>query len=222
LGNVGKLITKLQMKIELYLSDILMCKFVESKSFTFLDVGCGRGTHVIKKISKGQRFVIGIDAYTPALKVARETGAYNEIIKSAVTHLPFESNKFDTVFLMSVIEHLKKEDGLKLIKQIETVAHRQVIIMCPLGYVPQEDLENNPWQIHRSGWFPVDFKFLGYEVHGFTGGLLLPYFVNLKFRSSPAKFLSLILWVSTLTLAPLYFLVPSVAPQLLCCKTKSV
>jgi hypothetical protein len=119
-----------------------------------------------------------------------------------------------------VIEHLKKEDGLKLIKQVEDIARRQVIIMCPLGYVPQGDLDNNPWQIHRSAWFPADFNLLGYEVHGFAGGLLVPYFVNLKFKFGPAKFVSLILWLSTLVLAPVYFFVPSVAPQLLCCKTK--
>ncbi len=71
----------------------------------------------------------------------------------------------DTVFLLDVIEHLNKKDGLNLLKPTEKIARHQIIIFSPLGFFPQEHpdgkdawgFDGGSWQTHRSGWCPEDF-----------------------------------------------------------------
>ncbi|HWP41979.1 MAG TPA: class I SAM-dependent methyltransferase, partial [Blastocatellia bacterium] len=70
-----------------------------------------------------------------------------------------------TVFLLDVIEHLEKEESLKLLRATEQIARQQVIIFTPLGFLPQEHpdgkdhwgMEGGSWQTHKSGWLPEDF-----------------------------------------------------------------
>lgn len=71
----------------------------------------------------------------------------------------------DTVFILDVIEHLDKTDGLRLLHATEKLARRQVVIFTPLGFMPQchadgkdaWNLDGGTWQEHKSGWTPEDF-----------------------------------------------------------------
>jgi len=85
----------------------------------------------------------------------------------------FAPNSVDTVFLLDVIEHLPKDDGLNLLAHAERVARRQVIIFTPLGFMPQtvHEGEKDGWglggasvQEHLSGWIPEDFDD-GWDFH---------------------------------------------------------
>lgn len=76
-------------------------------------------------------------------------------------------NSVDSIFLLDVIEHLDKEEGLALIREVERVAKTQIIIFTPLGFMPQHVDENNldnwglnggEFQEHKSGWTPSDFS----------------------------------------------------------------
>ncbi|MCP4475627.1 MAG: class I SAM-dependent methyltransferase [Gammaproteobacteria bacterium] len=76
-------------------------------------------------------------------------------------------NSIDSIFLLDVIEHLEKEEGLKVLKEMERVAREQIIIFTPLGFMPQhmESGELDAWglsgtsvQEHRSGWEPEEFS----------------------------------------------------------------
>jgi hypothetical protein len=72
----------------------------------------------------------------------------------------------DSIFLLDVIEHMLKEDGLAVLKECERVARRQIVVSTPLGYMPQDyeageldawDVAHNKLQSHLSGWMPEDF-----------------------------------------------------------------
>ena len=88
--------------------------------------------------------------------------------------LPCLANDFcDSVFMLDLIEHLTKEDGLLLLKHAERIAREQIVIFTPLGFMPQhmEDGELDGWgmhgvqyQEHRSGWLPDDFG-QGWDFH---------------------------------------------------------
>jgi hypothetical protein len=78
----------------------------------------------------------------------------------------FGNNSVDSIMLLDVIEHLGKDEGLKVIHESERVAREQIVIFTPLGYMPQhmESGQADGWglggstvQEHRSGWDPKDF-----------------------------------------------------------------
>ena len=78
-----------------------------------------------------------------------------------------QNNSFDLIILVDVIEHLEREDGLKLIEELERVTRKKYVVFTPLGFMPQDynGAEADPWgmsatelQTHKSGWHPQDFK----------------------------------------------------------------
>lgn len=77
----------------------------------------------------------------------------------------FPKQSIDTVILTDVIEHLKKEEGKKLLKQTLNIARKQIIIGTPIGLTKQFHSHGKDawgysgvkWQEHQSGWSPDDF-----------------------------------------------------------------
>jgi len=78
----------------------------------------------------------------------------------------FPANSVDTVILLDVIEHLEKEEWLKLLEKTIKIARKQVIIFTPYWFLPQEVpvwmkdawwLDWAEWQNHKSWWLPKDF-----------------------------------------------------------------
>ena len=77
----------------------------------------------------------------------------------------FPSKSVDSVFLVDVIEHLKKEEGVRLLHATENIARQQIVLFTPLGFMPQVhenhkdawNLDGGAWQEHKSGWVPEDF-----------------------------------------------------------------
>ncbi len=84
----------------------------------------------------------------------------------------FQEKSFDCVCAFDVIEHLAKEDGLKLINSMERIARKKVIISTPNGFLSQGIHYGNPFQVHLSGWEVKEMKDMGYRVTG-VGGLKL-------------------------------------------------
>jgi hypothetical protein len=77
----------------------------------------------------------------------------------------FPQKSVDTVFLVDIVEHLQKEEGLQLLKFTEGIAREQIVLFTPLGFMPQVhenhkdawNLDGGDWQEHKSGWLPEDF-----------------------------------------------------------------
>jgi len=79
----------------------------------------------------------------------------------------FKDKSIDSVYLIDVIEHLPKEEGIKLLEMTERIVRQQIIIFTPLGFTKQETLEGGKdawglsgaeYQEHKSGWMPEDFN----------------------------------------------------------------
>ncbi len=79
----------------------------------------------------------------------------------------FDDNSVDSIFMLDVIEHLEKSEGLILLEQAERVARKQVIVYTPYGFYPMHysggqekdawGLDGTEFQEHKSGWYPEDF-----------------------------------------------------------------
>ncbi len=115
---------------------------------------------------------ICVDAHRPYLerlkKESLEDPKYvliNATWDQVITLLPDKS--VDTVFALDFIEHLEKEDGLRMLREAERVARRQVVVYTPHGFFPQTyddphkhdrwGMDGGYWQTHRSGWEFEDF-----------------------------------------------------------------
>lgn len=115
---------------------------------------------------------ICVEAHRPYLERLKRESAndpryvlINAPWDQAIERLPDKS--VDTVFALDFIEHLEKEDGLRMLREAERVARVQIVVFTPLGFYPQSyddprkpdrwGMDGGYWQTHRSGWTPEDF-----------------------------------------------------------------
>jgi hypothetical protein len=133
-----------------------------------LEVGCGK-TPNLKWL--GIQNSTGIDGYGPYLDEARKENLHSELVLGDVRELDryFKPGQFDTVIALDVIEHLTKEDGLRMMRSMENIAGRKIIFFTPSGFLPQRSFENNDLQEHLSGWEAGEMEKLGYTVTGLLG-----------------------------------------------------
>ena len=133
-----------------------------------LDVGCGK---VMTLRWLGVKHATGIEGYAPDLEEARRCHSHDELVLGNVLELDrhFKPGQFDAVIAMDVIEHLTKEDGLRLMRAMEDIARRKVVFLTPSGFLPQHHIEKSDLQEHLSGWEAAEMKQHGYEVIGLLG-----------------------------------------------------
>lgn len=137
---------------------------------SLLDVGCGADSP-LRALSQRIPFTVGVDAHEASIEESRNAGVHNEHKCLDILRIAdhFGSSSFDVVAALDVVEHLERDQGLALLEAAEAVARRLVIIFTPNGYLRQDAVGGNPWQVHRSGWQVDDFRQRGYQVLGMYG-----------------------------------------------------
>ncbi len=137
-------------------------------SESVLEVGCGKSP-TMKWL--GVKHSTGVDGFAPYLEEARREKLQDELVLGDVRELDkyFRPAQFDAVVALDLIEHLTKEDGLRMMKSMESIASRKVIFFTPSGFVPQHGYDNNNLQEHLSGWEAAEMGKLGYKVIGLLG-----------------------------------------------------
>lgn len=130
-----------------------------------LDIGCGVNSS-LGKIPK-KFYSEGIDAFFGEKKPV----IYDRFKKGNITNLRkyYKKKSFDAVIAIDVIEHLKKGDGIKFLRDLEWIAREKIIILTPSGFMYQGPVGGNPFQVHLSGWNAKDFKKYGYKTYGMHG-----------------------------------------------------
>ena len=134
-----------------------------------LDIGAGDGSwgHLIRAGLCRKVDMVAIEKYLDNCSKLYATGIYCNVVHAdalnALDH--FDRKGVDVVLASQVIEHLEKEDGLKLIDIMKELASKLVIVATPRGYMPVS-AENNPnkYEKHLSGWNEADFRRLGFET----------------------------------------------------------
>ena len=128
---------------------------------SWLDIGTGDGNTCCSHPYYDKiEHKVGIDPqetvrklHSPDFKVLRES--YDE--KSSVWN-----EKFDLVTMFDLLEHYKKPDALKLLKHLDEITNKMLIIFTPKGFYYQG---GNEWDSHKSGWEPEELLELGFSVH---------------------------------------------------------
>lgn len=151
----------------------LLSRSIENKPKVLLDVGCGNGETFrhMKRVDRGEKlsatYCVGLDIFHRYLTLAKTV--YCDVVRCDVRKLPLRARSGDVVLCLDLIEHLKKHEGLNLLENLDIVAKNQVLVFVPTGWVPQEELDENPWQKHQSVWLTQEFQEKGFRVRGVSG-----------------------------------------------------
>ena len=155
-ADPGQILVKLALR-----NALLGCK-------TVLDVGCGSAPTMRQlRVS----YCVGIEGYRPAFEDAQRLKVQDEIICGDIRSLTnyFKPGQFDACVALDVIEHLPKEDGWKLIRDMELIAKKKVVFFTPNGFLPQKQSATSDLQSHFSGWEIDEMRGHGYDVLGMLG-----------------------------------------------------
>jgi SAM-dependent methyltransferase len=181
---------------------------------SILDVGCGRG-ETMRALTKRNRglITVGIDIHLPYLKKAKDHKTHDQYILCDVRKLPFRRKSFTTVLCVNVIEHLEKQEGENLIKDMEELASKQVVIVTP-PYFSKEgsEVHEEPYQIHKSGWSPKEFKEIGCKVMGHA------FYGKWQLISGSPQLLKPIIYVACIITSLLTYFLPTIAGEMVCVK----
>jgi len=136
---------------------------------SILELGAGVNSY-IRQLDNSIK-ITAVDLFEPSIQFSLNNKLYDFFIIGDVNNLTdyVPQKSFDTVVAFDLIEHLTKEDGLRLIENMIMVAKHNIIIYTPNGFLPQPSHGNNPFQEHISGWTFNEMKKLGFNVYGIYG-----------------------------------------------------
>lgn len=80
----------------------------------------------------------------------------------------FKPKSFDVVHCQNVIEHLEKDKALKLVRKMERIAKKQVILGTPRGFRQTGVIRGNPYEIHLCVFTDDELMRMGYNVIVFS------------------------------------------------------
>jgi len=135
---------------------------------TVLDIGCGTAP-TLRQLRVPH--CVGLEGYRPEFEKAQQLNTQDELICGDLRNLThyFKPGQFDACIAMDVIEHLPKEDGWKLMREMELIAKKKVVLFTPNGFLPQRQAADSDLQAHFSGWETEEMKMHGYDVLGMLG-----------------------------------------------------
>lgn len=153
-------------------SDTLLNILSSNRIISILDIGIGYGTlaynvrnlfEPFKFIREKWKYIVdGIDIQ-PNYITPLHKYLYNNIIIGDVRTIDFQS--YDLIVASHVVEHLPKEDAIKLITKLKTKCNF-LIVSCPHGFLKQGNKNDNPFETHQSEWYIEDFKGCLINVNG--------------------------------------------------------
>ena len=169
-------------------------QLIPNDTKTLLDIGCGKGIiGSLVRIYRKPKRIVGIDIFKPYIKFCKKFRIYDEVLEYDLNNLPlpFKSKSFDIVTMIEIIEHLPKQNALKLIYEAERIAKKAVIISTPNirhMSLKQLDYDNNPFQKHLSFFSHKELRKLGYKTYVgaqlYLFGIQIPFLLTV---SEPTK-----------------------------------
>ena len=126
---------------------------------TVLDLGCGPKLYSDPLKPQCSRVVTvdGWDWVEPDIVVNLETTPLPDIV----------ADRFDYILMLDFIEHLDKQQGLRLINECKQQVNKKIFLLTPLEAIWTENHENvdnpelwchgNDLDRHKSMWAPEDF-----------------------------------------------------------------
>jgi SAM-dependent methyltransferase len=125
-----------------------------------LDAGCGASIFPVYLARQGHQ-VTAVDL-APPVGLDRAHGVSIDYVRAGITALPFADDSFDTVFCISVIEHLGHAGVPLALQELRRVLRLGGQLLVTTDYY--EDADAKLWYEGADGRFPVDWSFFD-EAH---------------------------------------------------------
>lgn len=141
---------------------------------SLLSLCCGIGLELtgIKTPS-----VVAVDIYDKYLEQVKDRCPQATTVRSDALEYAKEQpdNSFDVISIIDGIEHMDKETGLKLIKEMKRMCKKEILLFTPQGHAEGGYLKNEPhnawgvegadhFQTHKSGWTQEELEEQGFQV----------------------------------------------------------
>jgi hypothetical protein len=153
-------------------------------------------------------YAVGLDVFRPYLMKCHEMGVYDDLILCDAKSLPLRPKSFDIVLCIEVLEHMRREEGEKLLRAIEEVARTLIVLSTPVGK-QRLSYDPNPYQEHKYIWKPIQLQKLNYKLRG--SGLRDIYADEGFLARLPRMFGSLLFFVVWILASPITYTRPDVA-----------
>lgn len=136
-----------------------------------LDVACAKGFlgYQIRTRRTGEPILLGLDLWLPYIREVlsfEESNAkiYDDVLLADARNMPFRDQVADIVLSPELLEHLSREDGRRVLDELERLSRGTVLASTPNQSIDQSELDQNPYQTHKSVWSEQDLRELGYDV----------------------------------------------------------
>ncbi len=147
--------------------EILKRLIPDWQKMKILDLGSGPCSDYLRNRKFRGKDITCLDVFGPYLKECQKLGYKTLHLDASKILENFKPAAFDIILAIDFLEHLEKERGLKLLKDMEKISRRQILIFSPLGFVPMDidnfGYDNTYFQTHRSAWSQEDFQKRGYN-----------------------------------------------------------
>lgn len=141
----------------------------DSSAIRVLDLGYGDGSHW-QTCDEGT--LAGIEVTAFDVVEVTNSGPSNLFLKGIAPSglAELDTDSYDVVIAWDLIEHLPKHEGYWLLYEMERIASKLAAIYTPNGFLWQPAAQDNPWQMHLSGWSPGELRNFGWgNVYGTIG-----------------------------------------------------
>ena len=154
---------------------------------TIVDLGCGNG-EFLQTCSHFGIPAIGVDAEKDALQTCQSRGLTVKEIDMSSNTLPFADNSVSIVVCSQLIEHLEKNDGIHLMKEVYRILKKNGMLLL---YSPSHyNRSGRTMPFHLHCWKPKELE----HVLGSIG------FGDIKFIFAPMS------WIHMLKFNPEQFI----------------
>jgi len=152
---------------------LTMIKEHEDNIHSILDVACGYGQYglLLRIVNHYRGFIAGFDLYKPYIDRLSRLTIYDNLwlddVRKWINSHNMGLDMFDLIIVGDLIEHLDKEDGLKVIEKMKEA--KRVIITTPYNDTTHFKKHTGYWDgndtmFHISGYTPDEFKDYNIEL----------------------------------------------------------
>lgn len=105
----------------------------------------------------------GIEGFAGYITPVHEWAYHDMLVGEALTLLDgIETDRYELVIAIDILEHLDKEPGLRLLEEMRRVAARAALVSTPKEF-HEQDVPANPYENHRSLWTREELAASGFD-----------------------------------------------------------